>query len=47
MQLETATLCGAGPGERRLEQINQRDAYRDRNRDFPASSSAAAWPKRL
>ncbi len=31
MQLETDTLCGAAPGERSAERINQRDGYRDRD----------------
>ena len=31
MTLETETLCGAAPGERSAERINQRNGYRDRD----------------
>ena len=31
MQLETETLCGAAPGERSLDRVNQRNGYRDRD----------------
>ena len=31
MQLETDTLCGAAPGERSAERVNQRNGYRDRD----------------
>ena len=31
MQLETETLCGASPGERSLDRLNQRNGYRDRD----------------
>ena len=29
MQLETETLCGAAPGERSLDRVNQRNGYWD------------------
>ena len=31
MELETEGLCGAGPGERSPQRLNQRNGYRDRN----------------
>ena len=31
MQLETETLCGAAPGKRSLDRVNQRNGYRDRD----------------
>ena len=31
MALETATLCGAAPGERSTDRTNQRNGYRDRD----------------
>ena len=31
MALETQPLCGAAPGERSAERINQRNGYRDRD----------------
>ncbi len=33
MALETEPLCGAAPGERSAERINQRNGYRDRDCD--------------
>ena len=31
MELETEGLCGAGPGERSPQRLNQRNGYRDRD----------------
>jgi transposase-like protein len=41
MELETEGLCGAGPGERSPQRLNQRNGYRDRNTGRAPSSSAS------
>ena len=38
MQLETETLCGAAPGERCTDRINQRNGYRDRDWEVRAGT---------
>ena len=44
MQLETDTLCGAGPGERSAERTNQRNGYRDRDWQTRPGRSSCASP---
>ena len=45
MQLETDTLCGAGPGERSPERTNQRNGYRDRDWQTRAGTVELRIPK--
>ncbi len=50
MALETETLCGAAPGERSADRINQRNGYRDRDWQTRAGTVDVArhegWPVR-
>ena len=45
MALETETLCGAAPGERSAERINQRNGYRDRDWHTRAGTVDLRIPK--
>ena len=45
MQLETGTLCGAAPGERSPERVNQRNGYRDRDWQTRAGNVELRIPK--
>ena len=45
MALETETLCGASPGERSAERINQRNGYRDRDWHTRAGTVELRIPK--
>ena len=45
MTLETETLCGAAPGERSAERINQRNGYRDRDWHTRAGTVELRIPK--
>ncbi len=45
MALETETLCGAAPGERSAERINQRNGYRDRDWQTRAGTVELRIPK--
>ena len=45
MQLETETLCGAAPGERSLDRVNQRNGYRDRDWETRAGTVELRVPK--
>ena len=45
MQLETDTLCGAGPGERSVDRMNQRNGYRDRDWQTRAGTVELRIPK--
>ena len=45
MQLETDTLCGAGPGERSAERTDQRNGYRDRDWQTRAGTVELRIPK--
>ena len=45
MALETETLCGAAPGERSAERINQRNGYRDRDWHTRAGTVELRIPK--
>ena len=45
MQLETDTLCGAAPGERSPERVNQRNGYRDRDWQTRAGNVELRIPK--
>ena len=45
MQLETKTLCGAAPGERSTDRINQRNGYRDRDWETRAGTVELRIPK--
>jgi len=41
MELETEGLCGAGPGERSPQRLNQRNGYRDRDWETRAGTVIA------
>ena len=45
MQLEADTLCGAAPGERTPERVNQRNGYRDRDWQTRAGNVELRIPK--
>ena len=45
MELETEGLCGAGPGERSPDRINQRNGYRERDWQTRAGSVELRIPK--
>ncbi len=45
MQLETETLCGAAPGERSLDRVNQRNDYRDCDRETHAGTVELRIPR--
>ena len=45
MQLETGALCGAGPGERSPERVNQRNGYRERDWETRAGTVELRIPK--
>ena len=45
MALETQPLCGAAPGERSAERINQRNGYRDRDWHTRAGTVELRIPK--
>ena len=45
MALETETLCGAAPGERSAERINQRNGYPRPGLAYPGRNRRAAYPK--
>jgi putative transposase len=45
MALETEPLCGAAPGERSAERINQRNGYRDRDWQTRAGIVGLRIPK--
>ena len=45
MELETAGLCGAGPGERSPQRINQRNGYRERDWETRAGTVELRIPK--
>jgi putative transposase len=45
MQLETEALCGAAPGERSTDRINQRNGYRDRDWETRAGTVELRIPK--
>ena len=45
MALETETLCGAAPGERSADRINQRNGYRDRDWQTRAGTVELRIPK--
>ena len=45
MQLETETLCGAAPGQRSTDRINQRNGYRDRDWETRAGTVELRIPK--
>ena len=45
MELETEGLCGAGPGERSPQRLNQRNGYRDRNWETRAGTVELRVPK--
>ena len=45
MELETEGLCGAGPGERSPQRINQRNGYRDRDWETRAGTVELRIPK--
>ena len=45
MQLETDTLCCAGPGERTPDRTNQRNGYRDRDWQTRAGTVELRIPK--
>jgi len=45
MALETETLCGAAPGERSDNRINQRNGYRDRDLHTRAGTVELRIPK--
>ena len=45
MTLETETLCGAAPGERSAERINQRNGYRERDWHTRAGTVELRIPK--
>ena len=45
MQLETETLCGAAPGERSADRLNQHNGYRDRGWEMRAGTVKLRIPK--
>jgi transposase-like protein len=45
MELETEGLCGAGPGERSPQRINQRNGYRERDWETRAGTVELRIPK--
>ena len=45
MELETEGLCGAGPGERSPQRLNQRNGYRDRDWETRAGTVELRIPK--
>ena len=45
MQLETEALCGAAPGERSTDRINQRNGYRERDWQTRAGTVELRIPK--
>ncbi len=45
MQLETGALCGAAPGERSPERLNQRNGYRERDWETRAGNVELRIPK--
>lgn len=45
MQLETGALCGAAPGERSPERVNQRNGYRERDWETRAGTVELRIPK--
>ncbi|MBV8912241.1 MAG: IS256 family transposase [Acetobacteraceae bacterium] len=45
MALETEALCGAAPGERSADRLNQRNGYRDRNWQTRAGTVELRIPK--
>ena len=45
MQLETKTLCGAAPGERSLDRVDQRNGYRDRDWETRAGTVELVDPR--
>ena len=45
MQLETAAICNAAPGERAPERLNQRNGYRDRDWETRAGTVELRIPK--
>ena len=45
MQLETGALCGAAPGERTPERLNQRNGYRERDWETRAGTVELRIPK--
>ena len=45
MALETETLCGAAPGERSADRLNQRNGYRDRDWQTRAGTVELRIPK--
>ncbi|MDP2329384.1 MAG: IS256 family transposase [Reyranella sp.] len=45
MELETQGLCGAGPGERSPQRLNQRNGYRDRDWETRAGTVELRIPK--
>ena len=45
MQLETGALCGAAPGERSPERLNQRNGYRERDWETRAGTVELRIPK--
>ena len=45
IQLATETLCGAAPGERSTDRINQRNSYRGRDWETRAGTVELRIPK--
>src|SRR5277367_4026321 len=45
MQLETEAICGAAPGERSADRLNQRNGYRDRDWETRAGTVELRIPK--
>src|ERR1700712_611074 len=45
MQLDTETLCGAAPGERSADRLNQRNGYRDRDWETRAGTVELRIPR--
>jgi len=46
MQLETETFCGAAPGKRSVDRLNQRNGYCDRNWETRAGTVELVDPVR-